>query len=110
MSNVSSGEKESPLHMQSRLRFKVLRQHLAQNYLLGEILASDHERLLSPGSTACEAEGDKHIAESNRGKKPRAERTRRLKRTPHTGRKSFSVLVGEIALHKSKNKIHQQRQ
>ena len=52
MSDVSAGEIKPPLHVQSRLRFQVLREHFAQDDLFGEVLGPDHQRLLPPGPQA----------------------------------------------------------
>ena len=71
LTDVGAREKKPPFHVQSGLRFEILRQHLAKDHLFGKILTPDHECPLPPGAAAREAEGCKQEAESNREKKPR---------------------------------------
>ena len=83
MSDVSAGKKKPPLHMQARLRFQVLRQHLAQDDLFGKILAPDHQRLLPPRTASGEAKDGEQKADSNRDKKPRRKNTTAHADTPY---------------------------
>ena len=71
MTDIGAGEIEPPLHVQSRRRFQMLREHLAQNYLFGKILGPDHQRLLPAGTAGREGHGDKQ--KGNREKNPRSE-------------------------------------
>jgi hypothetical protein len=70
MADVGAGEIKPPLHVQPRLRFQMLRKHLAQDSLLGEVLRSNHQRLLPPRAARREGQGAKQIAEGSRETKP----------------------------------------